>query len=165
MHIIRKVNSLCSRIVSRFYSYWQLKTLAQYGKNIKIYGKVNIINPSRLIVGNDCTFNHNSYINAFNPVIIGNDVTISAYASIISAGIDVNSWMYGKGKCHIRNKGIYIGDHVWIGAHAQILGDVHIRGSYVVIAAGSVVTKDIDDSYCLVAGCPASVIKYYDKDI
>lgn len=60
MHIIRKVNSLCSRIVSRFYSYWQLKTLAQYGKNIKIYGKVNIINPSRLIVGNDCTFNHNS---------------------------------------------------------------------------------------------------------
>lgn len=52
---------------------------------------------------------------------------------------------------------IKIGDHVWIGMRSIILKGVTI-GDNVVIAAGSVVTKDVP-SNTLVAGIPAKVIK------
>jgi len=52
---------------------------------------------------------------------------------------------------------IIIGDHVWIGMKATILKGVHI-GDGAMIAAGSVVTRDIPAN-CLAAGVPAKVIK------
>lgn len=50
-----------------------------------------------------------------------------------------------------------IGDHVYIGAGAKILGDVKI-GDDVIIGANSVVIRDVP-SRCVVAGIPAKVIK------
>ncbi len=56
---------------------------------------------------------------------------------------------------------VIIDDHVWIGSHVIILPGVHI-GSYAVIGAGSVVTKDVP-SHCLVAGNPARVIRHLER--
>ncbi len=50
-----------------------------------------------------------------------------------------------------------IGNHVFIGAGAKILGDVTI-GNNVTIGANSVVIKDVPDN-CVVAGVPARIIK------
>lgn len=55
------------------------------------------------------------------------------------------------------DKQIIIEEHVWIGANVTILPGVRI-GRYSVIAAGSVVTKDVMP-FTLVAGVPAKVIK------
>jgi maltose O-acetyltransferase len=55
------------------------------------------------------------------------------------------------------SKPVTIKDNVWIGAQAIILPGVTV-GHNVVIAAGSVVTKDIPDNV-LVAGNPARIIK------
>ena len=52
---------------------------------------------------------------------------------------------------------IVIGDHVWIGAKATILKGVTI-GDGAVIAAGSVVTRDVP-AHSLCAGVPAKVIR------
>lgn len=52
---------------------------------------------------------------------------------------------------------VIISDDVWIGARVTILPGVKI-GTGAVIAAGTVVTKDIPD-YSVVAGIPAKVIK------
>lgn len=52
---------------------------------------------------------------------------------------------------------VRIGDHVWIGYGAVILKGVSI-GDGAVIAAGSVVTRDIP-ARCLAAGVPARVIR------
>ena len=52
---------------------------------------------------------------------------------------------------------IFIGNDVWIGGHSTILPGVTI-GDGAVIAAGSVVTKDVP-SNTLVAGNPATVKK------
>jgi virginiamycin A acetyltransferase len=56
------------------------------------------------------------------------------------------------------NGSIVIKDDVWICANSIILSGVTI-GQGAVIAAGSVVTKDIPP-YAIVAGVPAKIIKY-----
>lgn len=53
---------------------------------------------------------------------------------------------------------ITIGSDVWIGARAIVLDGVTI-GDGAIVAAGSVVTKDVPP-YAIVGGVPAKVIKY-----
>ena len=53
---------------------------------------------------------------------------------------------------------IVVEDDVWIGTNATILSGVHI-GQGAIIAAGSVVTKDVEP-YAIVGGVPAKTIKY-----
>lgn len=59
---------------------------------------------------------------------------------------------------------ILVGDDVWIGYGSIIMSGVHI-GQGAVVAAGSVVTKDVPP-YAIVGGVPAKVIKYrFDDEI
>jgi serine O-acetyltransferase len=51
-----------------------------------------------------------------------------------------------------------IGDYVYIGAGAKILGPIKI-GNNVVIGANAVVVKDIPDG-CLAVGVPARIVKH-----
>jgi acetyltransferase-like isoleucine patch superfamily enzyme len=53
-------------------------------------------------------------------------------------------------------EGVEIGDYVWIGVNATIMPGIHI-GTGAVVAAGAVVTKDVDP-YTVVGGVPAKVI-------
>lgn len=55
-----------------------------------------------------------------------------------------------------KNEAVHIGNDVWIGANAIILPGVHI-GDGAVVAAGAVVTSDVND-YTVVGGVPAKVI-------
>jgi acetyltransferase-like isoleucine patch superfamily enzyme len=54
-------------------------------------------------------------------------------------------------------KNVIIGDHVWIGAHVQILKNTNI-GSGSVIGIRSLVSKNIPEN-CIAAGNPAKVLK------
>lgn len=56
-----------------------------------------------------------------------------------------------------RNGPIRIGNNVWIGARATILPNVKI-GDNCIIAAGAVVTKDVEPN-TIVGGVPAKLIK------
>jgi acetyltransferase-like isoleucine patch superfamily enzyme len=55
------------------------------------------------------------------------------------------------------NRGINIGNDVWIGANVIVLGGVNIHDG-AVVGAGSIVTKDVLP-YSIVAGNPAKLIK------
>lgn len=55
-----------------------------------------------------------------------------------------------------------IGNDVWIGSRAIILGGVTI-GNGAVIGSGAVVTKNIPD-YAIVAGVPAKILRYRFED-
>ena len=59
-------------------------------------------------------------------------------------------------------KNVSIGSNVWIGADVIILPGVNISDG-CVIAAGSVVTKDVP-KYAVVGGNPARIIKYRDSN-
>ena len=54
-------------------------------------------------------------------------------------------------------KPIVIGSNAWLGANVTVLAGVTI-GENAIIAAGSVVTKDVPDNM-VVAGTPAKVIR------
>ena len=54
-----------------------------------------------------------------------------------------------------------IGDNVFIGGGAKIIGAIHI-GNNVTIAPNAVVVKDIEDN-CIVGGIPCKVIGYNKK--
>lgn len=59
---------------------------------------------------------------------------------------------------------IFVEDDVWIGYRSTIMSGVRI-GKGAVIAAGSVVTKDVPP-YAIVGGVPAKIIKYrFSRDI
>lgn len=58
---------------------------------------------------------------------------------------------------YINRKSVMIGDHVWIGENCMILKGVSI-GAGSVIAAGSLVTKDIP-ARSLAMGRPAKVVR------
>lgn len=97
---------------------------------------------------------HNTII---GPVTIGNHVNLAQ--GVVVSGLNHNFQDVAK---HIDEQGVstslvVIHDDVWIGANTVITAGVTI-GQHSVVAAGSVVTKDVPDN-CVVAGCPAKVIK------
>lgn len=82
---------------------------------------------------------------------IGDDVTLANKVQILAHDDSIRIYTgYGKiGR-------VQIGDRVFVGANSTILMNTRI-GNDVVIAAGSVVTKDIPDD-SVVAGVPARII-------
>ncbi len=112
-------------------------------------------------VGKQFLANCNCTILDIAPVHIGDYVMIGPGVLIST----VNHPMTPMGR---RNhigiaKPVTIGNDVWIGGNATILPGVTI-GNNVVVAAGSVVTKDIPDN-SLVGGVPAKVIRELENDI
>lgn len=88
-----------------------------------------------------------------NNTTIGGEVEFVTHDNSISKVIPGTSDLFGK---------IYIGENCFIGARSVILYGVTIADN-VIVAAGSVVTKSINESNVIVAGNPAKVISTWDK--
>lgn len=91
----------------------------------------------KLLIGNNCFFNYNNTITAHELIKIGNYVTIGPNVCIFD-----HDHSFKDGKQEFVCEKIVIEDHVWIGAGCIILKGVTI-GKGSVIAAGTVVTKDV----------------------
>ena len=123
-------------------------TSEEYAVFLKAHGKLHA-------VGEGCRFN--PYVNIPDPeyVSIGNHVTLShcnliGHDGVIGVLNDAyNMKLDSVGK-------IVIKDYVFVGHGAIVLPGVTI-GSKVVVAAGSVVNKDIPDGV-IVGGVPAKII-------
>lgn len=107
--------------------------------------------PDKLSIGNNSHINRKCMLDARGTVIIGNNVSIFHRVTICSAGHDYNSPDFT-----YTTSPIIIEDNVWIGLNAIILQGVKIKEG-AVIAAGSIVTKDVD-AYSIYAGIPAKKI-------
>jgi acetyltransferase-like isoleucine patch superfamily enzyme len=96
------------------------------------------------------------------PVKIGNDILLAQ--SITLSGLnhnyeDISLPIHAQG---VNTSPIVIEDEAWIGANVVVLAGVTI-GKHCVIAAGSVVTKNIPP-YSVAVGNPARVLKQYNPE-
>lgn len=137
----------------------------QFGDKVTI-GSYAIIRPTNLYggdagmglkIGNNSSIGPYSYIGCSGYIEIGDNVMMSPRVSIYSENhnfSDVDLPMIEQG---VTRSFVKIEDDCWIAANSVILAGVTIgRGS--VIAAGSVVTKDVAP-FSIVGGNPAKFIK------
>lgn len=133
---------------------------------------INIFNPEKVIVGN-ATYGGIRVLNhGIDEILkIGNYCSIapevvfilnSDHRTDVLSTFPFKVIFMGQQNEAISKGNIVIEDDVWIGYGACILSGVHI-GQGAVIAAGSVITKDIP-AYAIVGGIPAKIIKYRFSD-
>ena len=97
-------------------------------------------------------------------LIIGDYVCFGAEAVILMGGNNTHRWDWFSCYPHLSHivesylgKGdTVIGDGSWIGMRAMLMPGVRL-GEGAIVAAGSVVTRDVDP-YCVVGGNPAEAI-------
>lgn len=122
--------------------------------------KQQMLSP-KLVIGNNCCFGAYNHITCANHITIGDFCVTGKWVTISDnnhGSTDIESLKLAPFHRKIESKGpILIGNNVWIGEKATILGGVKI-GDSAVVAANSVVTKDVPP-FCVVAGNPACVIK------
>jgi len=106
----------------------------------------------RIEIGDRAFLNYGTSISAHRLVRIGDGCLIGQYTIIM----DCDQHSAGGQAGHGSPKPVHIGDRVWIGARCTILKGVTI-GSDSVIAAGSVVTKDVSRG-SVVGGVPARLL-------
>ena len=156
-------------ILKKIYSYLQdnrykakLRSIRRHlrscGEGLKIYGTPYIISPKNITIGEKVTLNDRCILNATgSSIVLGNNIVISTDAKIMAATLDTRRFVLEHRREHIY-KDIYIGDNTWICTGVIICPGVHIKGD-CIIAAGSVVTKDILDTMVIIAGNPARIVK------
>lgn len=114
-----------------------------------------------IIIGSDCHIGAFNHITCVNKIVIGDGFVSGKWVTITDnshGGTTFETLQLPVGIRPVVSKGpVIIGKNVWIGDKATILPGVTI-GDGVVVAANSVVTKDVP-SYCIVGGNPAKVIK------
>jgi acetyltransferase-like isoleucine patch superfamily enzyme len=149
--------------LNSFYNIEIRKTnLIESSKNIKV-GKFSFFNKNLIITGDE-------YVSIGSFCSFGKDITV--YTSNHDTNYpSTQGFIYRKyfkvnhpGEVKInpsksRTKGpVLIKNDVWIGDGVKVMSGVTI-GNGACIAAGSIVTKDIDD-YSIVAGVPAKRISF-----
>lgn len=125
------------------------------GKKSYFENNIYIARAESVKIGKNCQINENVFIQG---ATIGDHVMIAPGVSILSSThnydrIDIPMTEQGEIKGLVPE----IGDDVWIGRNVIVLPGVKV-GKGVIIAAGAVVSKDIED-YCVVGGVPAKIIR------
>lgn len=147
--------------LTRFYRL-KARLLRLSGFNIasdaRIVSSVKFIGVDNVIIGADSFIGHDSLFIGSNHTIIeiGAYCDISTRVTFVTGTHEIDNLglrVAGKGY----GESIFIGDGVWVGINATILPGVSI-GNNSIIAAGSVVTKDIP-ARVLAGGVPAKIIR------
>ena len=133
---------------------------ASIGPRVTFYPGVWIAPGRNLHLGADVDLALGVLITTSGGVVIGDRTLIGYRTQIFSSNHEVPEYpkkIFDSGHVH---KKTTIGSDCWIGANCIILPGVNV-GDGAVIAAGSVVTKDIP-SGAVAAGNPCKVKKYRD---
>lgn len=109
----------------------------------------------KVSIGKGTVINHGCLLYTTGGLVIGEHVSISAGAWLVTGSHEINDPMFTA-----FYKPIIVGDYAWIGMRATILAGVTI-GDGAIVMAGAVVTQDVP-SYAIVGGVPAREVKFRD---
>lgn len=148
---------------------FKLRQVIHYLLNISIYynsgvilrGVPKIIHGKNIEFSRNVRINENVFLHASNGIKIGENTTISYGACIISESYDLSKYELYIKRTH-SGKEIKIGKNVWICANVTILPGITISDN-IIVAAGSIVNKNLDKEFGIYAGNPARFIKYFGK--
>lgn len=162
-------------LLRRFQTYLLLragKKFLRYGKDIHVgkgsrfWAPTSISLGDHVYIGKDVLIECNAVVGSF--VLIANHVALIGRNDHDFGGVGFpvrySPWV-GSSKYPSRfaEEKVVVGDDVWIGFGSIVLTNTTI-GRGAIIAAGSVVTKDVPP-YAIVAGVPAQVVRYrFDND-
>ncbi len=162
---------------SKFYSESKVfnlrndKNFIKIGKGTHIRGELLLFaHGGKIEIGNNSYVGEGTRIWSAEGVKIGDNVLISHNCNIIDTNSHEINYMqraetfrnmvnngHAKENNNIVSSSIVIEDYAWLSFNVSVLKGVKI-GQGAIIAAGSVVTKDVAE-YTLVAGNPAKFIK------
>lgn len=125
---------------------------AEVGTGLVIKTKVRIKNPWRLKIGNHCWIGESVWIDNLEDVTIGNNVSISQGAMLLTGNHDytVSSFPYRLGK-------IVLEDGVWVGAQSVVCPGVTCK-SHSILTVNSVASKDLE-AWSIYAGNPSVLVR------
>ena len=125
---------------------------AKVGRGLIIKTNVRIKNPWRLSIGEHCWIGESVWIDNLEDVSIGNNVSISQGAMLLTGNHDytISSFPYRLGK-------IVLEDGVWVGAQSVVCPSVTCK-THSILTVNSVATKDLD-AWGIYAGNPAAFVR------
>lgn len=138
------------------------------GNNFSVFSPFYCEYGINIHVGKDCSINYNCIFLDVSPITLGDGVWIGANVTLATPNHPLLveerlPYDYPDGRYNLEySSPIVIKDGCWICSSVTICGGVTI-GENSVIAAGSVVTRDVPPN-TLVAGVPARVIRTIDND-
>ncbi|WP_052380438.1 DapH/DapD/GlmU-related protein [Paenibacillus camerounensis] len=139
-----------------------------YGCRLEMFdtGKGSL---EKILIGENCKIGDYVHIAAGEKVTIGSNCLLASkiFITDISHGnytdFDMNSTPdIAPDQRPLQTSKVSIGKNVWIGENVTILPGVNI-GDGVVIGANAVVNKNIPAN-SIAVGCPAKVVKIFNKD-
>ncbi len=139
------------RLAGRLASAFRTAALFPEAEACFCHWSAEVKYPERVVLGQGVIIGPRCTIGAASPIRLGNHVHLSKGVYVETAGLDFSAPLPYP---HV-HKPIAIGDGVWIGADAIILGGVTI-GPGSVIGAGAVVSKDVPAN-SIVIGQPARI--------
>lgn len=156
------VFSLAKALANRLRNLWLFHILhpwVRYGRNVHVQSSVVIFSPRRqMVLGDNVGIGQRCVIQT--DLTIGNDVMLAAHVGIIARDAHtfdiVGTTMFEAARGD--RFAVVIEDDVWIGFGAIVLSGVRI-GRGAIVAAGALVKEDVPP-YAIVAGNPATVVRY-----
>lgn len=117
-----------------------------------IHWRAEFYAPERIRIGEYCTIGDSAFLDGRSGLVIGDCVNFGSHVTIYTRQHDADAADFAEVGAPVE-----IGDHAWVSSHSIVLPGVTI-GEGAVVAAGSVVTKDVAP-YSLVGGNPARYIR------
>lgn len=121
------------------------------GSGSTIHMWANFYNPNNIEIGKDTIIGEGAVLDGRDKLKIGNHVDIASEVMIYNAEHDINDTLF-----KAKQAPVIIEDYVFIGPRAIILPGVTIKRG-AVVAAGAVVTRDVEEN-AVVGGVPAKEI-------
>ena len=152
------------KINNEFHTPDEIQELFAKLTNSELNETLNVIPPFNTDFGKNIHIGQRVFINSGckmqdqGGIYIGNDVLIGHNACLLT----LNHEMEPENRADMHPKPIHIEDKAWLGSNVTVLPGVTI-GEGAIVAAGAVVTKDVD-SNTIVGGVPAKIIKRISDD-